>query len=265
MISNLIGRLFQWPRERIARGLLRLGLGPNHITVLGMLFTVAAGVAIAADPAYWHTWAVGFIIASGACDLLDGSMAKLGNRTTRFGAVLDSSFDRIGDAALFLGPAVYFLAAPGAAGGQGQPNLTLGVLAGVGLTWAYLISYIKARAENVGVAADGGFWQRPERIVTILLALGFHHVTTAVWILGTLPLTTVIQRLWQVRRTADAAPGAAANLREPGLPLAIAFWRWPRGSIPFDVYAGSIVAMCVFLDIPAADPLRDWVARWVGA
>lgn len=265
MISELINRLLSPCRAVLARALIRLGLRPNHVTVLGMLLTVGAGVAVAAGPACWRTWAVGFIVAAGAADLLDGAMAKVGSLKTPFGAALDSVCDRVGDAALYLGMVFYYLAEPaGWGGGEPGGNLTLAAVSGVGLVWAYLVSYIRARAEAemAGIAAGGGFWQRPERLVTLILGLGFHHLPTTVWILGTLPATTVAHRLWRARRELLGRPVAADEPR--GL-LGVVLWRHRRGTIAFDVYAGAIILMCVFWNVPAADPLRRALARLVGA
>jgi CDP-diacylglycerol--glycerol-3-phosphate 3-phosphatidyltransferase len=160
MISKQIGRFYLYPRDAIAHGLLRIGVRPNHMTVLGMLLTLGAGVSLAAGRPYWSTWFVGLLVGAGACDLLDGALAKLGHFESRFGGFLDSVCDRLGDAALYLGPAFYFIARPGDPEAAGRPNLTLALLACVGLVWAYLISYIKARAETAGGRAGGGFWPR---------------------------------------------------------------------------------------------------------
>jgi CDP-diacylglycerol--glycerol-3-phosphate 3-phosphatidyltransferase len=274
MISRQIGRFFGFFRDQAARGLLRIGVRPNMLTVLGMMLTVGAGVATAAGRAYWGPWAVSLLVAAGACDLLDGAIAKIGRLESRFGAILDSVCDRTGDAALYLGPAVYFaLASEGPDGvrlptGQAGPNLTLLVLAGAGLVWAYLTSYIKARAESEGAEGGGGFWQRPERFVTILLALAFQHLATAVWILGVWPLATVAHRLWRARLSSAALAGATAGQGGPVEPRglwAIVLWRWPRGSLPFDIHAGAVILMVIFWDVPAVDPLRDLAAWWVGA
>jgi len=266
MISGPIGRLFGFFRDLAARGLLRLGVRPNMLTVLGMMLTVGAGVATAAGRAYWGPWAVSLLVAAGACDLLDGAIAKIGRLESRFGAILDSVCDRTSDAALYLGPAVYFALAPEGPDGV-RPNLTLLVLAGAGLVWAYLISYIKARAESEGAEGGGGFWQRPERLVTILLALAFQHLATAVWILGVWPLATVAHRLWRARLSSAALAGAADAVgpKEPRGLWAIVLWRWPRGSLPFDLHAGAVILMLLFWDVPAVDPLRDLAAWWVGA
>jgi CDP-diacylglycerol--glycerol-3-phosphate 3-phosphatidyltransferase len=267
MISRQIGRFFSYLRDRLARVLVRLGVRPNVLTVLGMLLTVGAGVGLALGPACWRTWVVGLLVAAGACDLLDGAMAKLGRLESRFGGVLDSVCDRVSDAALYLGPALYFIAWPDDPHPvEARPNLTLVLLAGAGLLWASLISYIKARAEVAGARGGGGFWQRPERIVTILLGAAFGHVTTAIWILGLWPLATVAHRIWHARLSCAAAEaGGTVDDRVPQGLLAVLLWRWKRGTVLFDIHAGTVILMLIFWDIPAIDPLRDLAAWWVGA
>jgi len=267
MISKLIGIGVGGARDRVARGLIRVGLRPNHITVLGMFFTIGAGIAIAAGRDHWRPWAVSLMVAAGACDLLDGAMANVGGLRTRFGAVLDSTCDRVSDAALYFGIAFYYVTRP-QEWGTAAPNVTLALLAAAGLLWAYLTSYIRARAANEGADAGGGFWQRGERVVTLLVGLGFHHLPTAVWILGLAPLATVAHRLWQAWRTcvpaAQAATAPAPGDGPSGL-WGIRVWRWKRGSIPFDIQAGATIAVLVFWDLPPIDPLRAAVARLIGA
>jgi CDP-diacylglycerol--glycerol-3-phosphate 3-phosphatidyltransferase len=266
MISELIGRIFSWWREALARALIKAGVRPNLLTILGMLFTVGAGAALAAGRAYWLPATATMLFMAGACDLLDGAIAKLGDLRSRFGAVLDSTLDRLGDAALYIGLALYFMFRPGETGEDARMNVTLVALALAGLVWAYLISYIKARAENEGAQGGGGFWQRPERILTILLGAAFGHVQTAVWILGIWPLTTVAHRIWHARRTCaavDAAGGGEAAAVAPQGPLALVLWRWGRGTLPFDLHAGAVILMVVLWDIPLVDPLRDLAAWWV--
>jgi len=264
MISKQIGRFYLYPRDAIAHGLLRVGVRPNHMTLLGMLLTLGAGVSLAAGRPYWSTWFVGLLVGAGACDLLDGALAKLGHFESRLGGFLDSVCDRLGDAALYLGPAFYFIARPGDPEGAGRPNLTLSLLACIGLVWAYLISYIKARAEAAGGRAGGGFWQRPERLVTILLGAGFGHMTTAIWILALWPLTTIAHRLWLAVRTCGAADrGASADPAddEPRGVLGLVLWRWHRGTVPFDIHAGVVILMLVFWAAPETDWLRELLAR----
>ncbi len=264
MILEHVGALFTWLTRGCSRGLLGLGLRPNHVTVVGMLLTVGAGVALAAGRAGWPV-AAGLIVAAGGCDMLDGTMATLGGLKSRLGGIVDSVADRVSDAALYLGPLVYFARQPDAGG---PPNLTLMVLAGAGLTWAYLISYIRARAECEVVFAGGGFWQRGERVVTILLGTLFGHVTTAVWILGLWPLTTVAHRAWRAgaacRLVREGRQGEVEGLQPRGL-WKVVLWGHPRGGVPFDLHAGAVILLLVFVDVPAVDPLGLLVARLGGA
>jgi len=268
MISNLIGRFFCWLRDAICRGLVRTGVRPNHLSVVGMLLTMGAGVAIALGRCHWQTWALGLMFGAGACDILDGRLAKMGGLETRFGGILDSVCDRMSDAALFFGMAIYYITTPDAAPGTAHPNMTLVLLALAGFVWAYLISYIKARAESAGVPAGGGFWQRPERCVTIFLGVGFLHLPTVLWILGLWPITTVLHRFWRVRRSCKALEaGQAREAVEAMQPRGLAapfLWRWARGTWQFDIQAGATVLMLIFWDLPPIDPLRDLIARLLG-
>jgi len=298
MVSDLIDRVCSPLRDGLARALTRAGVRPNHVTVAGMLLTIGVGVALAAGKEHWRTWGLGLMVGAGACDLLDGAMAKLGDLRTRFGAVLDSTCDRVSDAALYLGPAFHFILQPdgpaypswraasiwGAFSPTGMdvfsptsavsfspcvvaaPNLTLIFLALAGLVWAYLISYIRSRSENEAVDGGGGFWQRPERVVTALVGMAFLHLSTALWILGTLPIATVAHRLCRARRSCRAVD-TGADAKVEGWPsglAAVVLWRWPRGTLEFDLQAGAVIAILVFWDIPPVDPLRDVVGLLFG-
>ena len=262
--SELINRVIAPCRDGVARGLVRVGLRPNHITALGMLLTVAAGVAIACGREYWRAWAVTLIIAAGACDILDGAMAKVAGRVTRFGAIFDSTCDRASDAALFLGPVFYYLLRPDAEGHDAAaPNVTMAALAGLGLVWAQATSYLRARAVAEGAEAHGGFWQRGERVVTMLLGLAFHHLSTAVWILGVAPVATVVHRLWRAARTTPGPDGSPPNPPaedEPRGLLGVLLFRWRRLTVPFDIQAAGTIALLVFVSFPEPDWLRQLVA-----
>lgn len=263
MISGPIGRFVAHLRDRVARGLLRVGVRPNHVTIAGMVMTVAAGVAIAAGRAWWPL-AFALVLGSGACDILDGAVAHVGRLTSRFGSVLDSVCDRVADGALLLGPAMYYVRQPDAPPGT-APNLTLVLLAGAALVWAYLTSYTRARAEDVSIECTGGFWQRGERVVTVLLGVLFGHVATAVWILGLWPLATVGNRLWCVRRASrlmDEGRTPSPEDLEPRGVLGVVLWRHRRGSLAFDLHAGLVIALLIVLEylvcLEPFDPLGRW-------
>ncbi len=177
--------------------LVRLGLSPNIVTVLG-----AAGSSIAAVWFFPHgRLFVGTVVVTLFLlfDLLDGAMARAGSRSTPFGAVLDATCDRIADGALFAALAWWALVT------EGDRPLGAGLL--VCLVCAQVISYVRARAQANGLRADGGLAERAERFLIVLVGAGLHglgvpyvlHV--AVWALVVLSAITVVQRLHTVYRS----------------------------------------------------------------
>ena len=127
------------------------------------------------------------LLLCGAADMLDGAMARLGNKVTRFGAFLDSTVDRYCDVLLFLGIGIYYAR---------QGNVTYQVLAMVGMANALLISYTKARSEDFIPSCRVGYWERGERSAALLIATGVR-----------LPRVPVPQRLgrWVSRSIAALA------------------------------------------------------------
>jgi CDP-diacylglycerol--glycerol-3-phosphate 3-phosphatidyltransferase len=186
--------------DPIGAWLLRLGLTPNTVTVLGTIGTVAS--------ALWF-FPRGQLVAGAVAvtvfvlfDLLDGAMARARGHGTRFGTVLDASCDRIADGALFSGLVWW-------AFDTGQRELAVAAL--ISLVAAQVISYVKARADASGLSADGGLAERAERFIIALVGAGLHglgvpHVlAVALWLLAVLTVATVVQRLIAVRRAAEEA------------------------------------------------------------
>lgn len=198
--------------DRPAAGLLRLGLSPDAVTVIGTLGV--CGGALAFFPRGELTWGVLVITLFVFSDNLDGAMARLSGRTGRWGAFLDSTLDRVGDGAIFAGLALHFAAV----GRQDMVVATLGclVLGGV-------VSYARAKAESLGMTANVGVAERGDRLVSALVAaflsgLGVPYVLEVVlWALAVLSLSTVLQRMAEVHRQATAAlpPAAPAGPAEP--------------------------------------------------
>jgi CDP-diacylglycerol--glycerol-3-phosphate 3-phosphatidyltransferase len=174
----------------------RLGLTPNALTVIGSLLTASVGLLIAQ----------GWFVAAGLClwlfsatDTLDGALARATGRVSIFGAFLDSVCDRYAEAAVFLGLLWWYQS-------RGDP---LGVaLTYLALVGSLMVSYARARAEGVGLqAAEVGWFQRPERIITLGLALLLTPVyppilPAALALLVVLTTITVAQRVLHVARTA---------------------------------------------------------------
>jgi CDP-diacylglycerol--glycerol-3-phosphate 3-phosphatidyltransferase len=187
--------------EPVARFLLRAGVSPNAVTVAGTVGVVAAAVGLGAR---------GYLVAGALVvtffaltDVLDGTMARMRGGSTRFGAFLDSSMDRVADGAVF-GAVVYWLA------GRGD---NWGVAAGlICLTGGQIVSYVKARAEGLGMTCSVGFAERAERLITVgvggLLTGAFGlswGLTAALWVLAAATVVTIGQRIAHVYREAGAA------------------------------------------------------------
>ena len=154
--SRSIGGAIAGARDQVALALIRLGATPNRVTIAGFLFTcVAAGFLVAGAShgvplwprgtpvvSWWPLLALAALFLAGACDMLDGAVARVGGLGSKAGAVLDSSVDRLSDVVIYVGCLLHFGLGP-------TPNLTYQLLAVLALVNGMLISYVKARAENV--------------------------------------------------------------------------------------------------------------------
>ncbi len=174
----------------VVKLLARTGVSPNALTVLGCLVVLGASALVALGRPVTGGVA---IVAAGLFDLLDGALARFTGRTTTFGAVLDSTLDRLSDAAPLLG--IIFLYGA-------HPLYTW--LAGLSLVGSFLVSYVRARAEALGLAGKEGLLTRPERVA--LLALGLllspvdHALAVALGITAVFSFFTAGQRLASVWR-----------------------------------------------------------------
>ena len=191
----------------VAHLLIRLGVSPDAVTVVGTLGVVAG--ALVFFPQGKLVTGVLVITAFVFSDLLDGTMARLTGKSSPFGAFLDSTLDRVGDGAIFAGLALYFA-------GPGDSRLYL-VLALICLVMGGVTSYARARAESVGFQAKVGIAERADRLVAILVATGLGAIFdvpelmyVALWALAVASTVTVVQRIWVVRQQAIAAAGNGA-------------------------------------------------------
>ncbi|MGA5302209.1 phosphatidylinositol phosphate synthase [Nucisporomicrobium flavum] len=205
-IVNVTARaVFSYGINPVARFLLRIGVTPNAVTVagtVGVLFGASFG---ARGELFWGTVVV---TAFALTDALDGTMARMRGGTGHFGALLDSSMDRIADGAVF-GAVVYYLAT--------EHNPYNGVWAAlICLVGGQVVSYVKARAQSLGLNADVGLAERLERLLIVgvgglLGAAGLDWgLPAALWVLAVLSVVTVLQRLIHASRSdrPDAAPPA---------------------------------------------------------
>ncbi|MEU7620562.1 phosphatidylinositol phosphate synthase [Micromonospora rifamycinica] len=183
--------------EPVARGLLRAGVSPNAVTVTG---TVGVLVGALGFGARGHLVAGALIVTFFALtDMLDGTMARMSGGSTRFGAFLDSSMDRVADSAVF-GAVAYWLATEGNHSGVAAALICLAAGA--------LVSYVKARAEGLGMSGNVGVAERTERLLIVgvgglLTGLGVGPaLEISLWLLAAVSIFTVGQRVAHVYRQA---------------------------------------------------------------
>ena len=175
--------------EPVALGLARLGLTPNAVTALGFLGNAGAAVLVGQGHFLWGGI---LLLAAGAMDILDGALARATARATPFGALFDSVVDRLSEAAVFLGLLVFY---------QGRSR-ELTVLIYVAATGSFLVSYLRARAEGIGLELREGLFTRAERVTLLALGLIIDQVRVVLWLLAVLSLLTALQRLLLARRRA---------------------------------------------------------------
>ncbi len=185
----------------VALLLLRLRITPDAVTVAGTVgVVVSALVLYPRGELFWGTVAITCFVFT---DALDGTMARLSGRTSAWGAFLDSTLDRFGDAAVFGGLLLY---ATGSGAGTWGAR-ALAVLALANLVLGFVVSYARARAEAVGARADVGLVERSERLVVTLVVTGLTGLflpqgvlVVALALLAAGSATTVVQRLSLVHR-----------------------------------------------------------------
>ena len=199
MITSLLRPVMGRVVTPLANGLLRAGVTPDAVTLLGTVGVLAGAVSL---------WPRGHFFAGTAVitlfvltDVLDGTMARTLGTSSRYGAWLDSTCDRAADAAVFGSLAWWF-----AHGGDDRLGEALALLV---LVTSGLVSYAKARAQGLGMTCDVGVAERTERLVVVLaagLAVGLGApgavLVVALAVLAVLTLVTVGQRAREVRRQA---------------------------------------------------------------
>jgi CDP-diacylglycerol---glycerol-3-phosphate 3-phosphatidyltransferase len=176
--------------DPVARALLRAHVRPNHLTLVGLGVSIVAAGALAQG-----RLRVGAVLLAlaGLFDFFDGSLARLANSVSAFGAFLDSVADRYSDLVVLLGVVLYYHRAADTTG----VFLTMVALVGTIMT-----SYTKARAQSIGVACEIGLIERPERLIVLIAGATFALLTPAVIALAVLTNLTALQRILYMRRAA---------------------------------------------------------------
>ncbi|WP_406181444.1 phosphatidylinositol phosphate synthase [Streptomyces sp. NBC_01006] len=214
MLNKYARAFFTRVLTPFAAFLLRRGVSPDAVTLIGTAGVVAGAlVFFPRGEFFWGTITITLFVFS---DLVDGNMARQAGVSSRWGAFLDSTLDRVADAAIFGGLALWYA-------GSGNDN-ALCAVAIFCLASGQVVSYTKARGESIGLpVAVNGLIERAERLVISLVAAGLAGLQTfgappwigvllpiALWVVAVGSLVTLIQRVVTVRREAAEADAAAA-------------------------------------------------------
>jgi CDP-diacylglycerol--glycerol-3-phosphate 3-phosphatidyltransferase/CDP-diacylglycerol--inositol 3-phosphatidyltransferase len=185
----------------VANLLMRMGVSPDAVTIVGTLGVVGGAIGFFPRGDLWLGVVV--ITAFVFSDLIDGYMARTMGVSSTWGAFLDSTLDRLGDAAIFAGLAIWFF--------RGGKDDLLGYVALWALVMGSVTSYTRAKAESLGMTAKGGIAERADRLVAILVITFWSDVldlpvllAIVIWALAAASTITVVQRMILVRRLALA-------------------------------------------------------------
>ena len=194
MLSNIVRQRAQALLNIIALGLNALGLSPNALTLIGFGAMCLIGLVLAGG---YLALGGALIIAAGIFDALDGTLARLTNRVSKFGAFLDSTTDRFAEGAIFLGIMFWYM----------QHGMTfVAYLTYLPLLGSLMVSYARARAEGIGVECKEGMMTRFERITLLVIGLlltavfGDTPILLVLALLAVFTNLTAVQRMWLVYR-----------------------------------------------------------------
>ena len=174
----------------IVRLLVKMGVSANTISTIGGLGSIASALYFFPKGDFFI--GVIFVTLFVLSDLFDGAVARASNKgESKWGALLDSTLDRFSDAAIFIGALLFYI--------ESSDPLVVVIL--VAVSASFMVSYIKARAESLSIACNGGVAERSERLIIVLVAYGFHGLgvdyvmAIGLWTVALLSLFTVYQRM----------------------------------------------------------------------
>lgn len=185
----------------IIKGMIKMGITPNMVTTIGFvgnviaafLFIHASQLTPISMGFSWIGWGGAILLFSGLFDMMDGRLARLGNMSTTFGAFWDSTLDRYSELFSLFGITLYLMTVSG---------IWAGVITFLALVGSIMVSYVRARAEGLGIECKVGLMQRPERVVVTALAAIITGMTSNLWwLIGGMTLIAVLANItafWRV-------------------------------------------------------------------
>jgi CDP-diacylglycerol--glycerol-3-phosphate 3-phosphatidyltransferase len=181
--------------EAVGRVLVRWRVTPNSVTYFGLLLTIGVAILTALGQIRW----AGIVyVAAAVCDAMDGTVARVSGKGSRFGAFLDSSIDRLEESVVFLGLIIYYARE----GGEWEIPLILVVTVG-----SLMVSYARARAEALAVSCKVGLMTRPPRVAVMIVGMILDQVPIALIVLAATSWFTAFHRMYHVWRLTGGEDG----------------------------------------------------------
>lgn len=245
-LGERIGSFLSEKRDRLANLLLKKKLTPNMLTLMGLTINLFAAIGLAIG---FHRTAGVVMIFANSFDVLDGALARVSNKITRFGDFFDSTIDRYSDLTLYSGLIVFYFL---------KQDIIYIILVCIVSIGSVSTSYVRAKGQNViPIKCDVGFMERPERIVTLIIAALFNHIHIAIWILAILTHLTVIHRILYVKKALEnPAHLESGEFKVPNIYegkssfktslLKILFLDYERMTWQYDLICGIIIFILIF-------------------
>jgi CDP-diacylglycerol--glycerol-3-phosphate 3-phosphatidyltransferase len=177
----------RYVEQPAAQLLEKLGLSPNQLTIIGLLLSGATAYLLANGQ--FVAGGILLMLAS-ALDMADGSLARLQGRASDAGALLDSTADRVSEAVVFLGLLLFYI---------NSSSLPEELLIFLALISSFMVSYLRARGEGLGVDCKVGVMTRPERVVVLAAGLLINQVVIALGIIAVMAFLTALHRFWHIQ------------------------------------------------------------------
>jgi CDP-diacylglycerol---glycerol-3-phosphate 3-phosphatidyltransferase len=231
-----------YPLRVIISASVALGIHPNTLTLIGVLINIAAAVALGRDR---FVLAGVIMIVANIFDFIDGKVAHITGKVSRFGAFWDSTLDRFSDIALFLG-LIYLYA--------DVRRTDYVMVASLAMMFSIMTSYARARAESLIEKCKVGFMERPERIVLFMIGAFTDRMGAVLWVILVLSIFTVADRIYYTYLVLNDRPVPRGSN-----PISIVLWRgffWTdeRATLAYDVW---VVAILAFVWLTPPEWIRD--------
>lgn len=196
---DFLQKLIYWVINPIVKGMIKVGITPNIITFMGLVFNILAA-ALLVYGGVEHTgqlcyvgWAGGIVLFAGLFDMMDGRVARMGNMSSTFGALFDSVLDRYSELITLFG-FFYWLILSGFLWGS--------IITFVALIGSIMVSYVRARAEGLDIECKVGLMQRPERVVLTslgaILASAFSCVCIFIYVMAAIAVLANLTAFWRI-------------------------------------------------------------------